>query len=475
MDFGHTTERGAESSASLPVPWWWRIHKPDHTVSVETIPRGTWFDEVIDLRHPEGDILTKEVVTLIAAVERRVRKRRQTDECNHQAIVRRVLANGLRCHFFRRPSLVAYFRKADGYSGGPGWLRGEAMSRTVDLLSEAGLVDASLGRWGGVSSTYSVTEKLCEVAASSGITDHSLTTDLPRRRLVRLRAGGSGTPQVAFRPTFETYRWTMHLSAYNAFVAEQDIGLALTAEEEAEWVRHWNEERQRRRRREGEWDGCRLYRPELIQTDLYRQFNHGSFGLGGRLYGGWWINTPKALRRKITINGQPTVELDFSGCAIRMLYHERGLDFQGDPYRLEDIAAYEAQKGLPPGHFREGIKAMTQALINDKDGKKPEMIELPDKLSFRPRFKRGEVRKMIEENHAPIADSFGTGAGLYLQRLDSDLALEIVLESMSHNVLALPIHDSFLVDQTNNFKTRVLMNRLYRERFGFDPLVKRVL
>ena len=44
------------------------------------------------------------------------------------------------------------------------------------------------------------------------------------------------------------------------------------------------------------------------------------------MYGAWWITVPKALRRKITINGKPTVELDFSGCAIRMLYHERGLE-----------------------------------------------------------------------------------------------------------------------------------------------------
>lgn len=470
MAFGHGVTTGLEVDSSVSTPAsWWRT-KPD-PARVDA-PKGTWFDEAVDLRDPEGKVLTGEVLALIAAVETRSRKRRQNDDRNHRATVRRVLANGLRCHYFRRPSLVTYFRKADGYSGGPGWLSGGAMSRTVDVLERTGLLDACVGQR-GFASTYSATGTLCEIAEACGVTDHSLTVRLPLKRLVRLREVGSGTPQIAFRPTGETIRWTVRLCAYNTFVAQRDIGLALTAEEEAEWVRHWNAQRQRKW--ETEREGCRLHRPELIQTDLYRQFNNGSFDQGGRLYGGWWINTPKTLRPKITINGQSTVELDFSGCAIRMLYHERGMDYRGDPYWLEDIAGYEAEVGLLPGHFREGIKAMTQALINDQGGKEPEKIKLPDGLSFRPRFSRLQVRKMIEGKHAPIADAFGTMAGLRLQRLDSDLALDIVTELKNQDVLALPIHDSFLVDRNNRFITGVCMTRIYRKRFGFNPDIKMVL
>jgi len=473
-------EQGAgDTSATLLVDWWRR--QPD-TVIVETpeadcghaeggadTPRGTWFDESVDLRDPEREALTEAALALVAAVETRTRKRRPIDESNHRTLVCRVLANGLRCHYFRRPALVAYLRKADGYTGGPAWLRGGAMSRTVDLLAKAGLLSASVGRWRAASSTYVVTDKLCGVAQACGITDHSLTYRLPLQRLVRVREGGSGSRQMDFRPQYagEALRWAVRLSAYNDFVARQDIGLALTPEEEAEWVRHWNEKRKRK------WDeaedGCRLSRPERFRTDLYRQFNHGCFKYGGRLYGGWWIDTPKTLRPKITINGQPTVELDFSGCSIRMLYHERGVDFEGDPYRLDDITAYEARKGLPPGHFREAVKAMTQALINDQNGKETEMIQLPAGLSFWPTFRRRQVRQMIEDKHAQIKDAFGTGAGLRLQRLDSDLAIDIVSELMKQGVPALPIHDSFLVDRRCKFKLRAVMTDLYLERIGFYP------
>jgi hypothetical protein len=361
--------------------------------------------------------------------------------------------------------LVAYSRKADGYTDGPDWLSGEAMARTVDLLVEAGLADASIGHRGVVASTYSVTAKLCGIARACGVTDGRLTAGhLPLHSLVRLREGNSGTPQVDYVRTIETFRWAALLRTFNRFVARQDIALTLTAEEAAEWVRHWNKDR-----KEGEVQLCR---PELIQTDLYRQFNHASFGQGGRLYGGWWINTPKALRRKITINGQPTIELDFSGCFIRMLYHERGLECPGDPYRLEGVAAYEVKAGLPPDHFREGVKAITQALINDRNGKEPERIKLRNRLSFRPHFLRREVRQMIEEKHGPIADAFGTGAGLRLQRKESDLALSIVIELMKRNIVALPIHDSFMVERSKWFATKVWMHKLYRDVFDFNPVVK---
>jgi hypothetical protein len=381
----------------------------------------------------------------------------------HRMIVRRVLSNGLRCYYFRDPPFVAYCRGAEAYTNGPKWPSGKAMSRTVDLLAKAGLVESFIGKR-QVSSSYRATEALCGIALATGMTGHRFIHRSQMDGVVRLRQGNSSTPRVAFAATDDTIRWERQLRAYNAFLSQQDVQITLSPEEAAEWVRHWN-----KKKRQG---AVRLCRPELFQTELYRQFNNASFEQGGRMYGGWWIDAPKTLRSKITINGQPTAELDFSGCAIRMLYHERGLECLGDTYRLDEIAEYEAQAGLPPDHFREGVKAITQALINDKDGKAPEQINLDDGLSFRPRFKRLEVRKMIENKHVLIADAFRTGAGLRLQRKDSDLALDIISELMHRKIVALPIHDSFLVGRDRVAETKITMAMTYKKMFGFYPVIK---
>ena len=73
-----------------------------------------------------------------------------------------------------------------------------------------------------------------------------------------------------------------------------------------------------------------LYR----RRKLHRVFNNGKFEDGGRFYGGWWQSIPSRLRPFITINGKPTVELDYSTMHPRMLYAHIGMECPADPYNV---------------------------------------------------------------------------------------------------------------------------------------------
>ncbi len=44
---------------------------------------------------------------------------------------------------------------------------------------------------------------------------------------------------------------------------------------------------------------------------VHRIFNEGSFEKGGRFYGGWWMSLKEEDRKHITINGEPTIEIDY--------------------------------------------------------------------------------------------------------------------------------------------------------------------
>lgn len=425
-------------------------------------PKGTWLDETIDLREPEGSRFTDDVLTRIQSVETRQRRRKGAAEANHRRRIRAILANGFRCHLYREPSWVAYLRKAESYRHGPVWLSGESLGDAVDLMVKAKLLTTNLGEFGRAS-TYRITQTLYEIAEQHGIGDNSLTCRLPSEKLVRLRSQRPQRTAIDFTESDDTRRWTALLDAYNSFLTQQDIALAVSGAEEIEWASRLN-------KHGNNGSGMPFYRPERFQTDLYRQFNNGSFDEGGRLYGGWWINAPKAMRRKITINGEPTVELDFSGCAIRMLYHERGIDYCDDPYSLPLLVAHEGKEGLEARHYREGVKALTQALINgDSDGK-PERAKI-EGFSFKP-FTRPDVRRMIEEKHESIIDAFGTGAGLHLQRRDSDLALDIITNMRKRGIIALPVHDSFIAPKSKEIALRGEMKGTYKEAFSFYPIIK---
>ncbi|WP_424984464.1 hypothetical protein [Microbulbifer sp. S227A] len=69
-------------------------------------------------------------------------------------------------------------------------------------------------------------------------------------------------------------------------------------------------------------------------TDLYRVFNNGDFSQGGRFYGGWWIHAKKHFRRKITINGERTIEADFKALHPAILFAKNDLPIPPDPYAL---------------------------------------------------------------------------------------------------------------------------------------------
>lgn len=450
---------GFDALGTTPV-----LDRHDASCALPAARKGTWFDEGFDFREPEGNAFADKVLDQLAAVETRSRRRRAGDQVNHETLVRKLLANGLRCFHFHKPAKVAIQRRADRYKGKPQWLSGMGMARATNLLAKAGLAEVIIGRQGLGASTFEPTPALLDLAQEAGITEHSLTYRMPCYRLVRLREGNRKTDLMPFAPTGQTRFWTAQLDAFNAFLAEQDIGIDLTEDEAARLTARMNAERPK--------GTLPFTKPELIRKDLYRQFNNGCFEQGGRLYGGWWINCPTDLRPSITINGKPTVELDYSGCMIRMIYHERGMDYEDDPYWIEPLDACERENGLPGGQFREAVKRMMQALINGKEGKRNERIRMPSKRTFKPFFARKDIMEMLKVKHSPIADAFQTGAGVRLQRTESDIALKVIMNLMAKGVPVLPVHDSFIAPAEHRNELMNEMSNVYKERIGSYPIIK---
>ena len=59
----------------------------------------------------------------------------------------------------------------------------------------------------------------------------------------------------------------------------------------------------------------------------------------------------------------------------------------------------------------------------------------------------GDLVVSLERKHAEIAHMFGSGAGLALQRRDSEMTESILLRLIAQGAVALPIHDSFIATQ----------------------------
>lgn len=179
------------------------------------------------------------------------------------------------------------------------------------------------------------------------------------------------------------------------------------------------------------------------QVVMRRIFAKGRLDRGGRFYGAWWEYIPKNFRRYVTINGQPTVEVDFKEIHPRLLYalhritppddlYDLGIRDPNVPYDASN-PHYKKQRGI--------IKKFINALINDERG----VHRLSSASSKTLGFSHDQLIELVFERHPLIKQVLNTDTGLHLQFLDSEIAESVMLDLMSQGIVALPVHDSFLV------------------------------
>ena len=170
----------------------------------------------------------------------------------------------------------------------------------------------------------------------------------------------------------------------------------------------------------------------------HRVFN-GAWDLGGRLYGPFWQNLNKDRRLQLTMDGVCVVEHDFAQLHPRLLYAEFGRRLEGDAYV---VRGYEGN--------RPRVKHAWQILINAAS-RRVAIPALAKKLGgLQHQTQAAQLLDALENHHRPVAPAFYTGAGLRLQRRDSDLLIGILRECQSEGIVALPVHDSLVVQRGRN-------------------------
>lgn len=452
-------------------------------IEAEKPTKGTFLDETIGLRDPEGETLTSAVMDVVAARREPGRQRKPADIDNERKLLRCMIANGLLCEWHRKPPVVSYLRRAAGYSGKPNkpiWLSGRALSREADLRAAAGLIRLLPGER-ETASGYIISGELLDLAHHHGVSIQSLQRSIDSEDLVRLKAERPKATfdvfmrklvrhkgeRIYFEPTTQTEEWRDAVGAYNDFLSQQDIKVEVSADIVHLWTTALNEDEVH--------SGGKIYRPELFRKAVYRVFNdgtadHPTFERGGRLAGGFWMNVPKEVRPYITIGGQPTIELDYGACHPRMLYHERGLDCIDDPYDIPEVVELGQAAGATHEECRSWVKWIFQFLINGR--RRPGRNNCPPDVKLPPDIKPSELAKIIEARHESIADDFRTGAGLRLMRLESDIAMAVITKAREQGWLALPIHDSFVTAIENKTHLRKMMTDEYIKKFHREPRIK---
>ncbi|XPV75963.1 MAG: hypothetical protein ACNI27_15195 [Desulfovibrio sp.] len=216
---------------------------------------------------------------------------------------------------------------------------------------------------------------------------------------------------------------------------------------------------------------------ELIafwETYLVRVFNNSSFRQGGRFYCGWWQGIGKEVRSQILIDGQPTVEKDYCSLHPSMLYvRETGKLPEHDPYEIE---GYEGNKLV-----RKISKFLLLIMINAGVGVSIKRafnshVKPNGKFSLAEReeiktMDIPEIIKKLKKRNKEIKKYFSSNEGIKLQYQDSQIAERVMWTLAKEQIVCLPVHDSFIVQQQHEDRLVEVMREAFHWKCGAYPRI----
>jgi hypothetical protein len=302
---------------------------------------------------------------------------------------------------------------------------------------------------GGMSSRYRATESLLTIAQREGIhaanVDLHFTPRLPQKPLVLMSASYwvgadkvDGRRQDYLRNT-KTKEMETEVKALNAFL---DTFLI-----------------------EG-GSGFKGFH------GFIRIFNQGDipgfdWNKGGRLYGDFQL-LPDVERLEMTIGTEPVVEIDISASYLTLLHGLQGLPFapESDAYSVGgfDRVIIKAWLTATLGHNKhfeqwpdESVRRLQKAGIQDPEG------TAPIKMVRAAMESRYPVLKEWPEQRLTWAD---------LMFAEAKAIIAAMTELMSESIPSLCVHDSVLVRQRDEERTKDILSARYKEVCGINPRLK---
>ena len=214
-------------------------------------------------------------------------------------------------------------------------------------------------------------------------------------------------------------------------------------------------------------------------------YSNMEFAFGGRIPGPW-VNLSSELRKKITINGDPTVELDRKASHLNAMYQV----ITGAPYPYKDDPYNISVDGVPvPRHiaknfssFMQGsrsTKGVAHSVINHykrnalevKSPKENDIKKYEEYVEFKKNIKPTDIAKAILDRHPKVANYYNNGKsyGDFISCWESDIVFEVVMELTKRGIPCLTVYDSFIVPlQYQDLVDSIKDAMPYFDRRGLD-------
>lgn len=342
-------------------------------------------------------------------------------------------------------------------------------AKIMDIINHAflmGLIDKKTGSQQSAKVTrIRASEKLAAIFSKSELTLFDLTEEQPNQEVIILSKHDyindkKKRIQVDYEDTdFEPIvEMRQQVQEYNTLLWQTFIDIP-TREEPVIEQPYWDKKAGK----------MKIRRVKLSQDNKFvrRVFYRADWSLGGRFHGGWWQSIKEDWRKQIYINDETTIEVDYSGLHVNLLY---GLQRIQPP--LEDHYALEhLLLDFTAGEQRKVVKGIVLNAINAATVKKAFQAYQADQPSGsrQRKLKHKQLHLLLDafiEKHPTLGDSLGTDKGVELMNVDGRITTKIINHFTKKNIPVLTIHDSYVIPDVHSGELRTIMNKAVTEELN---------
>jgi hypothetical protein len=315
--------------------------------------------------------------------------------------------------------------------------------KMLDALKDLGFAKVTLGEYSGWPGQSKRTTVRAGPKLIALIEEHKVTLDDLSGRYAeeviilsqRKRGYADKAQRIDYKDNATTERFRKELRGINEWLDRADIAFDAGASEQPVNVR---------------------------ARQLRRQFTMGRFDRGGRLFGGFWVNLPKPVRRKgIRIDGEEVVGLDYSALNPLLAYHVAVADPpEGDAYTLPGLEKY-----------RDGVKRVFNSMLfKNPLNKFPKGV----RALFPRTVKCSDVIDAILQRHPMLKGILASPqAGHRLQFIESEIMMKVLRKCREDNFVSLPVFDCVVVKESAEKAVQEIMLAEFKAATGLEIKVKR--
>tara|TARA_B110000211_G_scaffold233718_1_gene300722 strand:- start:2549 stop:4048 length:1500 start_codon:yes stop_codon:yes gene_type:complete len=342
-------------------------------------------------------------------------------------------------------------------------------AKIMDIINHAylmGLIDKKTGSQQSAKVTrIRASDKLAAIFNETDLTLFELTEEQPNQEVIILSKHDyindkKKRIQVDYEDTdFEPIvEMRQQVQQYNALLWRTFIDIP-TREEPVIEQPYWDKKAGKEK----------IRRVKLTQDNKFvrRVFYRADWNLGGRFHGGWWQSIKEDWRKQIYINDETTIEVDYSGLHVNLLYGLQGIQPPlEDHYALEHLLL-----DFTAGEQRKVVKGIVLNAINAATVKKAfqaYQVDQPSKSKER-KLKHKQLHLLLDafkEKHPTLGDSLGTDKGVELMNVDGRITTKIINHFTKKNIPVLTIHDSYVIPDIHSGELRTIMNKAVTEELN---------